>query len=160
MRDRVAKGASMTPVSELTAHLGYLLRVVSNAVSHEFARAIAGEGVTVAEWVMLRSLYGEIEMAPSMLAARMGMTKGAISKLADRLVAKQLIERHENPADRRGHKLSLSSAGADKVRGLAALADANDAGFFGALRDGERAALRALLETLIAQRGLSRIPLD
>ena len=46
----------MAAVSDLTAHTGYLLRMVSNAVSQEFARKVAGEGVTVAEWVMLRSL--------------------------------------------------------------------------------------------------------
>lgn len=150
----------MTRVSELTAHLGYLLRSVSNAVSHEFARKIAGEAVTVAEWVMLRALYDETDMAPSTLAMRIGMTRGAISKLADRLIAKRLVERRENPVDKRGHSLSLSPTGARKVRAVAALADRNDADFFAVLSDAERAKLRALLKTLIARHGLSAAPLD
>ena len=49
-------------------------------------------------------------MAPSVLATKMGMTRGAISKLAERLIAKRLVERRENPADKRGHSLSLSLA--------------------------------------------------
>ena len=81
----------MSGVSDLNAHTGYLLRMVSNAVSQEFSRKVASEDVTVAEWAMLRSLYGRDATAPSALADRMGMTKGAISKLAGRLLEKGLI---------------------------------------------------------------------
>ncbi|MGZ3727553.1 MAG: MarR family transcriptional regulator, partial [Pseudobdellovibrio sp.] len=43
--------------SDLKSHIGYHLRVVSNAVSHSFARKLAVSGVTVAEWVILREMY-------------------------------------------------------------------------------------------------------
>lgn len=33
----------MAAVSDLAAHMGYLLRMVSNAVSHEFARKVTGD---------------------------------------------------------------------------------------------------------------------
>ena len=150
----------MSEVSDLASHTGYLLRMVSNAVSHEFARRVAAEGVTVAEWVMLRALYGADAIAPSALAARMGMTKGAISKLADRLLEKGLIARTGNPDDRRGHSLSLSAAGAAKVPILAGLADANDAAFFAVLDDDDRDRLRAVLHALIDKHGLSATPVD
>ena len=150
----------MAAVSELTAHTGYLLRMVSNAVSQEVARKVAGEGVTLAEWVMLRSLYGGEAVAPSALAGRMGMTKGAISKLADRLVAKGLIERAGNPDDKRAQRLSLSTVGAEKVPALAHLADENDAVFLAALTGKEQERLRALLQTLIDKHKLSGMPVD
>ena len=60
---------------------------MSNHVSHAFAIKLAGVGVTVAEWVVLRELY-DAESAPSALAEQLGMTRGAISKLADRLIDK------------------------------------------------------------------------
>jgi DNA-binding MarR family transcriptional regulator len=150
----------MAAVSDLTAHTGYLLRMVSNAVSQEFARKVASEGVTVAEWVMLRSLYGGEAVAPSELARKMGMTKGAISKLADRLLEKGLIERTENPDDKRGHSLSLSAAGAEKVPVLARLADGNDAAFLAVLSGEEQQRLRKLLHTLIEKQGLRGTPVD
>ena len=150
----------MTSVSDLTAHMGYLLRMVSNAVSHEFARKVVGEGVTVAEWVMLRSLYGGKPVPPSALARKMGMTRGAISKLADRLLEKGLIERNGNPVDKRGHSLSLSAAGAKKVPVLACLADENDAAFFAVLHSEEQQKLRALLHALIDKHGLSAMPVN
>jgi len=150
----------MSAVSDLNAHTGYLLRMVSNAVSQEFARKVAGEDVTVAEWAMLRSLYGGEAIAPSVLAERMGMTRGAISKLAGRLLEKGLIERDGNPDDRRGHSLSLSAAGAAKVPLLAGLADENDATFFAVLSGEDHERLRGLLHTLIDQHGLSAMPVD
>jgi DNA-binding MarR family transcriptional regulator len=150
----------MASVSELSAHTGYLLRMVSNAVSHEFARKVAGEGVTVAEWTVLRSLYACDAVAPTALARQMGMTKGAISKLAERLLDKGLIERTDNPDDKRGYSLSLSATGRAKVPVLAALADRNDADFFAALDDGERVALRGLLQGLMRRHGLTAVPID
>ena len=150
----------MPPLSNLTAHTGYLLRMVSNAVSQAFARKVAAEGVTVAEWVMLRSLYGSDAIAPSVLARKMGMTKGAISKLADRLLGKGLIERTGNPDDRRGHSLSLSTAGTQKVPILASLADGNDAAFFAVLAPESQAQLQDLLQVLIEKHGLTAMPVD
>ncbi|CAN5406115.1 N/A [soil metagenome] len=150
----------MSIASDLTSHAGYLLRMVSNAVSQGFSRKVAGKGVTVAEWVMLRSLYGGDAIAPSALARKMGMTKGAISKLADRLLDKGLIERTGNPDDKRGHSLSLSAAGAKKVPILAGLADDNDAAFFAALSGEEQQRLRDLLQVLIDKHGLSAMPVD
>lgn len=67
------------------------MRMVSNAVSQEFGRKVAAEGVTVAEWSFMRAVFDEDGTAPTLLADRMGMTRGAISKLADRLVAKGLV---------------------------------------------------------------------
>lgn len=150
----------MADVSDLTAHTGYWLRMVSNAVSQEFARKVAGEGVTVAEWTFLRALYGIEATAPSALADRMGMTRGAISKLADRLVEKGLIVRVDDPADRRAQSLSLTADGQRKVPVLAQLADRNDTDYFGVLSADERASLDRLLKTLAERRGLKAVPVD
>ena len=55
-------------VSDLPDHLGYWLRLVSNHVSYAFARRLAAKDVTVAEWAMMRALYGRKPMAPSRIA--------------------------------------------------------------------------------------------
>lgn len=150
----------MTSVSELTAHTGYWLRMVSNAVSQDFARKVAAEGVTVAEWVFLRALYDEDAMAPSVLAEKMGLTKGAISKLADRLLAKKLVERVDSRRDGRSHVLLLSPEGRARVPILASLADENDAGCFGVLTGAEREALDRALKALVERLGLRGVPVD
>jgi DNA-binding MarR family transcriptional regulator len=146
--------------SHLTSHLGYWLRYVSNHVSHAFARKLEDRGVTVAEWVMLRELYGIEAMAPSRLAEKLGMTRGAITKLADRLIAKALVTRDANPSDARAQTLALTSVGRDRVPELSALADRNDAEFFGHLTPDERQALERALKDIVARRGLTSIPLS
>lgn len=148
-----------SPASDLTAHLGYWLRFVSNHVSHAFARKLDGEGVTVAEWVLLRELYGETALAPSRLAERLGLTRGAVSKLADRLLAKQLLVRTDNPDDARAHSLALSAAGHGLVPLLSALADRNDAEFFDHLTAEERATVERVMKDIVQRRGLKDVPL-
>lgn len=148
------------PPSELPSHLGYWLRIVSNAVSQSFARGLEDEGVTVAEWVFLRVLYDVEPLAPSALAGRMGMTKGAISKLADRLAGKGFIERRADPNDGRGQSLALLPKGRGLVPRLAGVADRNDASFFDSLSSAEREALQRLLQKIASARGLKGHPTD
>ncbi|WP_151718595.1 MarR family winged helix-turn-helix transcriptional regulator [Gemmobacter serpentinus] len=146
------------PISDLTDHTGYWLRMVSNAVSQDFARKVAAEDVTVAEWSFMRVLFDEDGTAPTLLASRMGMTRGAISKLADRLVAKRLVARAETGG--RGQILSLTLEGRAKVPALAAMADLNDAEYFSVLSGDDREALSRILRTLVERRGLTETPLD
>ena len=138
--------STAAPVSELQAHLGYWLRFVSNHVSHAFAKKVTGEGVTVAEWVVLREMLRVGPANPSDLADNLCLTRGAISKLIDRLTAKKLAKRAAaTSADRRYHTVSLTAKGAKLVPNLADLADQNDREFFGHLSAAEQSRLIALL---------------
>ncbi len=145
-------------VSPLEAHLGYWLRFVSNQVSHAFGVKLAARGVTVAEWVVLRELYDKDATAPSALAERMGMTRGAISKLADRLAEKALAARTADAADRRFQTLALTPQGRKLVPELSALADRNDAEFFSHLPAGERAIIENAMREIVRRCGLRTVP--
>jgi len=151
---------SRHPIPPLSTHLGYWLRFVSNHVSYAFARKLANKDVTVAEWVVLHELYGAKAVSPSRLAERLSLTRGAISKLADRLIQKALIAREDSADDLRAHTLTLTRAGAGLVPILAALADENDAEFFGDMTAKERTALERVLKSLVARHGLKSIPIS
>lgn len=146
--------------SQLESHLGYWLRMVSNAVSREFARKVEGQGVTVAEWVLLRALQDLEKAPPSLLADRMGMTRGAITKLANRLVAKSLMTRVQNPQDGRAQTLALTPEGRALVPRLARIADQNDAGFFNALPRADREQLERILRSLARLNAVTDVPVD
>ncbi|MFT4077096.1 MAG: MarR family transcriptional regulator [Asticcacaulis sp.] len=146
--------------AHLTSHLGFWLRFVSNHVSQAFARKLEDRDVTVAEWVLLRELYDVDSIAPSRLAERMGMTRGAITKLADRLIAKGLVSREANPDDARAQTLAITLAGQGLIPQLSALADQNDAAFFGHLTPAERDQIERLLRDIIARRGLTAVPIS
>lgn len=152
--------SSPPPVSDLTAHLGFWLRTVSNHVSHAFAGKLAARGVTVAEWVMMRSLYGKAPMPPSRLADEIGMTRGAITKLADRLIDKSLIVRKASHDDGRAQTLALTPQATDLVPELAALADRNDAEFFDHLSAAERESLERLLRRMVERSHMTALPIE
>lgn len=148
------------PAAPLTAHLGYWLRFVSNHVSHAFARKLETRNVTVAEWVVLRELFETDGLAPSRLAERLGMTRGAISKLADRLVAKALAIRTASDTDGRGQTLALTDAGRALVPTLAELADRNEAEFFADIPVDDLATVERVMRAIVERRRLTTIPVD
>lgn len=149
-----------THISGLEDHLGYWLRYVSNQVSGAFGRKVEARGVTVAEWVLLRELFDRGPVAPSLLADRLGMTRGAISKLADRLEAKALATRTPDAQDRRSQALALTAAGHAVVPELAMLADQNDAEFFGHLSPEERTTIERTMQGIVRKLGLRAKPVD
>jgi DNA-binding MarR family transcriptional regulator len=136
-------------VSDLKKHVGFWLRFVSNHVSHAFARKLLASGVTVAEWVVMREMFDDEETSPGVLAERIGMTRGGVSKLVDRLVTKKLAARQNRSDDRRFQSIALTAAGRRLIPQLAALADQNDEEFFQPLSSGERTVLIATMKKLV-----------
>jgi DNA-binding MarR family transcriptional regulator len=146
----------MEPAME--AHLGYWLRLVSNEVSRAFARALHEQGMSVAEWVAMNQLAAGAELTPAKLAATMGMTRGAISKVLDKLDSKKLISRSISSLDSRVQLLSLTERARRILPRLTSVADGNDSHYFAALDSGEKAALRKLLRKLAGLHQMTRIP--
>lgn len=151
-------GASAQP-SELTNHTGFWMRIVSNHVSQSFARRVEDSGVTVAEWVVLRKMFDADTTSPSALADETGLTRGAVSKLLDRLVTKKLAHRAEAAHDRRYQNVGLTAAGRAMVPRLAALADKNDEEFFSPLSASERDRLLETLKKLANAHNWTAVPI-
>jgi DNA-binding MarR family transcriptional regulator len=156
----VGKAPEGDEISALETHLGYWLRVVSNHVSHAFKAKVEQEGVTVAEWVLLRALFDEDGIKPSELAERVGLTRGAISKLIDRLLLKDLVAVRSDPGDGRAHVIMLKASARGLVPKLAALADENDDEAFGHLDQDERASLLATLKRVVERLEIRGAALD
>jgi DNA-binding MarR family transcriptional regulator len=154
--------SSGTPVtvSHLKSHIGFWMRLVSNHVSHAFAHKLERSGVTVAEWVVMREMYGESLTSPSIVAGHIGMTRGAITKLIDRLLAKGYATRQESNGDRRYQEIALTAAGRRLVPTLASLADQNDAEFFRSLSRKERETILSILQKLVQVHGLEKLPTE
>ena len=146
--------------SPLEAHLGFWLRFVSNHASAAFARKLDVKGVSVGEWVAMRELFDAAELAPSEVAERTGMTRGAITKLVDKLAAKNLAERRTGGGDRRYQALALTAKGRALVPVMAALADKNDEEFFGHLTKAERARLAATMQDIVRRRVPRGVPIN
>lgn len=115
----------------------------------------------MAEWVVLREMYGGNKTtSPSAVAELTGLTRGAVSKLISRLLAKGLVTRSESVRDRRYQDIELTKAGVALVPQLARLADENDEEFFGVLSHSDRKTLTTLLKKTAALRHLTQIPIE
>jgi DNA-binding MarR family transcriptional regulator len=148
------------PVSRLEDHTGYWMRFVSNHVSYAFRQKVESRGVTVAEWVLIRELFDSPAANPSQLADRLGMTRGAISKLVDRLCRKELAKRTFPEGDRRFQTVSLTGAGRKLAPTLARLADENDREFFGHLTQEECSRLVHLLKEIVHRHEWKDAPVE
>lgn len=146
--------------SQLETHLGYWLRRVSNAVSGSFARSLRARQASVAEWVLLRHLHDRKQATPGELADALTMTRGAISKIVDKLQAKEWIRSKTMPEDNRVQLLSLTAAGRRAVPELAGIADHNDDQFFALLTAEERSLLRDLLIKLASHHQIREVPFE
>lgn len=139
--------AGMDDVSD--RQLGELLRSYVSTIASNLAERVGAHGVTLAEAMVMRDLYDAGAVAPSTLADRLGMTRGAITKLVDRLRAKRFVVRAASgSADRRYQTIALTGAGARLVPLLADTLDAGERAGFAALDSAERAALSRILRKL------------
>ncbi|MCW7470525.1 MarR family winged helix-turn-helix transcriptional regulator [Leptospira kanakyensis] len=156
----MAKKLDVEP-SHLKSHLGYHLRVVSNAVSHSFASKLVALDVTVAEWVILREMYSfETNTSPSIIAEITGLSRGAVSKLIDRLLNKGLVNRAEASGDRRYQEIKLTREGIKLVPKLSEIADENDSAFFSLLSKSDKEELRKTLVKLAEAHKLNLNPIE
>lgn len=148
-------------ISDLKKHIGFWMRMVSNNVSHSFARKLGTSGVTVAEWVVIREMSeGGDTISPSQIAEITGMTRGAISKLIDRLLTKKLVTRKESTEDRRYQEIGLTSEAKQLIPRLAKLADENDAEYFSVLTKDERKRLREILIKTADLNKFTKFPIE
>jgi len=100
------------PLLELEHFLPYRLNVVAESVSRALSRLYAERyGIGVPEWRVIATL-GEYEhMTAKDVGAHSRMHKTKVSRAVTALEAKGLIERHQNPQDRRSILIALTDHG-------------------------------------------------
>ena len=141
-----------TKVSKLGDHTGFWLRCLSNFVSYSFAEKLSKEDVTVAQWVVLRTLYDHDSITLKQLAELVGLDKSSVSRMVERLVLREQVKRSEGN-DRRSLGLSLTPAARKLVPKLAKLADQNDESFFNSLPARQRHEFLATIKQLLDTNG-------
>jgi DNA-binding MarR family transcriptional regulator len=149
------------PVSRLETHIGYWLRRAANTLSQDLTRKMLEEelGITAPEWAVMRELY-DGDRRPVALAVSLGLTRGAVSRLARRLVKARMISDSADVSDGRGRILALTELGRATVPVAAAAADETDREFFGELAPATRALLLSILRETVRRRRLGAAPAE
>lgn len=145
---------------QLEAHLGYLLRRVSNEVSSTFSRSLQEHNVSVGEWVILCHIQNHPQISSSTFADTLLFTRGAVSKITKKLETKHWVKRTISPEDCRVHQLVLTPRCQKLLPKLAKIADQNDEQFFSCLEDGEQNTLRRIFGKLIRHHQIKTIPIE
>jgi DNA-binding MarR family transcriptional regulator len=99
--------------------------------------------VQTSEGVTQQALGGALQVLPSRLVI-----------LIDELEARGLLERRDNPHDRRSYALFLTDKGRETFKTIGRLAREHQDALCAALTETERAQLAALLERIAADQGL------
>jgi DNA-binding MarR family transcriptional regulator len=139
-------------VSNLEKHLGYWLRCLSNFVSGGFAEKLAELDVSVAQWVVLRTLYDNKNATLNQAAQLVGVDKSSLSRMIERLVRRDLVIRSEGD-DRRSLGLALTPTARKLVPQLAKLADENDESFFKTLSQKQCKEFLGMIKQLLDANG-------
>jgi DNA-binding MarR family transcriptional regulator len=147
-------------IGDIDSYLGYWLRFVSNQVSAGFQQRLAEKGATVAEWIVLRFLLTHAPCSLTRLADEMGMNKGALSRLVERLSQRGLIQCIPSSQDRRLLSIELTAAGLKLVPELAQIADENDRYFFGHLEKKEKNLIMTILKDIVDRHQFRGTPTD
>lgn len=135
---------------DLSAFLPYQLSVASSRISRAFAERYRAEfGLSIPEWRVLAHLAQSDAVSVREIHARVDMDKSKVSRAAARLEASGLIEKRENPEDRRLLDMRLTAKGRDLIARIVPIADAYQGellALIGPHADGFRSGLQKLYE--------------
>jgi DNA-binding MarR family transcriptional regulator len=134
----------------------HLIRITSK-VDRRASERLADEAfdLTVAQFDVLAKLSAQQGMTQQDLAERLLVTKGNVCGLIDRLSAKGLVKRCDNPGDRRSNCLFLTEAGQQLIEQAIPAHEALIVEQFSALSEEEQQALHGLLRRVDRSLGSS-----
>ena len=135
----------MTPVQVLGA--GSLLHQAARDLATALDRQLAPFGVTAQQAALLLHVSRQ-QSTPSQLMTTLGTDTAGMTKLADRLEVKGMIERHQNPQDRRSILIALTDNGQALVPRLRPVFGRVTRQLLNGFSTGEIAVLTTMLERM------------
>jgi DNA-binding MarR family transcriptional regulator len=134
--------------SPFTGITYYVMSIANLIAKNTTQRTLAGSGLTLNEWRVLRFVTLFTPALASDVIATIGMDKTTVSRAIARLHAAKLVALEPNPADRRETRLTLTERGRQLHAKLYPIDRAFDASFEKELTRKELAVLRPLLAKL------------
>ena len=130
--------------------IGFLLNDTARLFRRSFNARTKGSGITALQWRLITYLKRHEGIRQGPLAELIEVEPNTLSRMYDRLVEAELVERRADPADRRAWRLYLTPRASDMLSGMRQMADTlNDEAMEG-LDAAERQQLIALVERVRA----------
>ena len=128
--------------------LGDLVMRVARALRRRGAEAMAPWDLAPHQVRALRVVSHHEGIRPGELAAHLRVAPRSVTDVVDALEARGLLERHQDPADRRATVLALTASGQGLVDETGAARRADAEAYFARLSERDRATLRRILTRL------------
>jgi DNA-binding MarR family transcriptional regulator len=132
----------------------FLLAQVGAHAAAQFAERLAPLGLTPAHAGSLRVIAASAGSSQQEVAERLGMFPSRLVALVDELQERGLVERLENPRDRRIYVLQLTARGNQALQSIGGVAHEHQDALLAALNAEERGVLAALLSRVAEEQGL------
>ena len=137
------------------AFTAFLLTQIGALVSLEFGERIAKFDLVPQHAGIVRMLRIDPGLSQRALAERMGMLPSRLVALVDVLEEKGLVERRQDPDDRRTHALHLTEMGWEVAQTISRIGMEVDSEVCAALSTEEKAQLTGFLARIADQQGLT-----
>jgi len=137
--------------TELSRQLGSFVGFLMQMYGRDFIQLAAEFDLSFSQMKALQLMFnaGEAESVKE-LGDRLGLSLAAMSRAAEGLVQRGLVDRHEDSHDRRIKRLSLTTPGRDLVQKMRESRMAGLAEFVSSLSPKEHALLAKALEPIMA----------
>jgi DNA-binding MarR family transcriptional regulator len=96
-----------------------LLHEVAHLMRTQFDQRARARGMTRAQWVILKRLERTPGLSQNELASLLEVEPITVGRLIDRLEARGIVERRDDPKDRRIHRLHLTPKAKPILREIA-----------------------------------------
>ena len=135
--------------------VGFTLSTTGYAVARRFRRILDPLALDPREFALLRSVAACEGSSQQTLGERLQIPASRMVGLVDALAARGLLERRQNPADRRARALHLTEAGRSVLTRAFALAAEHERDLCAGLSAEEREQLLELLQRVADRLGLA-----
>jgi DNA-binding MarR family transcriptional regulator len=143
------------PASEPFRSVGFTLSSLGYAVARGFTEALAPLAIEPRDFALLRALAAAEGDSQQAIGERLGIPASRMVGFIDAHEARGLIERRQDPADRRIHALHLTDTGHELLDRAIAIAVAYEQELCGDLSSQEREQLLELLQRVSRRLGLA-----
>ncbi len=133
----------------------FLLTQIGSHAAARFAERIAALDLTPPHAGVLRQIARFPAISQRALGARLGISPSRLVGLIDELEERGLVERRDDPADRRSYALQLGDAGRRVLKQIGTVAREHDQAVCEPLTPAERETLGRLLQRLAEHHGLT-----
>jgi DNA-binding MarR family transcriptional regulator len=133
----------------------FLLAQVGAHAAARFADRLSVLDLTPSHAGVLRLIHASEGLSQQALGDALGMVPSRLVVLIDELERRGLVQRRDDPTDRRSYALYVTHQGRDTFKAIGRVAREHQQALCAALRDDERQLLASLLQRIADEQGLT-----